>query len=1297
MSKRFLLCFVLLSTGVLIFGQSNPYPEVTISSPTAASLGKYGDVPISYHTGTPEINIPFYTIKEGPLSLPISLSYHTGGIKLMEPSSWVGLGWSLDAGGVITRTVQGAPDEKGTGNLSGNSYGEFSDYGYNNYLYRDDGTAQDWANFANGSKDGQPDLFFFNFGGYSGKFYFNDDRTPVFVPQQDFKVNYTYIGGYSIQNFTITTPDGTKYLFGNTSATPNDSAVEITNSWTLSSGVTPGSVVSSWYLKKIQTADGNFSINLQYAKENYGYFTIGTHPIEPDHITSIPGHPTFSDSGFYLTKNIVTGVRLNKITFSNGEVDFTGTTNRTDLSDNAASMVEAVNANSKELDAIKVVDSFGAFCKQYNFTYDYFNDAATPLPGSFSVEGFQLTTDQKRLRLKNVQEISCDATNSVAPYSFTYSATNLPRRISFGQDFWGFSNGQTGNTSLIPTYTKQDASSFTIHTLADRSPNASTMDGDNLTQITYPTGGSTIFTYEPNSVYSSNGHLDSTTTFLFTNEYGQSRTKDSATFSILGKTQTPAIKVKCTTQSGWIDTLLFTTHPSSGSEVLVYKYTYPDNYTGTISPPLQLSPGDYEVTLSSPSIDQGCEVSFTYNYDTVITYQNVVVGGLRIKTITEKSATGSPDIVTNYSYVSGSNSTGVLYDIPSFTQLVRSDFIEQYGYYTSVNGYHKDWITASGCTTFPDPDYYVSPGNLRPMSTFQGGLIGYQQVQVSQTGNGYSVYHYFINNEGNYILKPTGSIANVNADVTSCNTDIPSFPAAPVPFDPRRGQLSYEEHYDNSGFLLKHIDYLPFYDNTSIPPTPVFIASSIYNGKTILGTFDSIRTVHEDSVVTIETDYPKTGGSITTQKTKYFGSFYHNQVTEELSFNSKGDSLVNIYQYAFDFRITGCDTATSLSDFLAAKSACQVSYNSMAAGCSDDACVTHADTIFFRCENNARINYVNRQIADVSKYQSCHNSAKSAANTDLNPILEMQDDYMNEPIEVSSWKNSTLLSAQFNKYQVVSGTAYINAVQKINLSAPSTSFTNAAVNGSGLTKDGRYENETTVNFTAGNLSDITGRDGVTNSYLWGYKNNLPIAKAINAASNEIYFTSFEEGGWDANLAYNSTHVHSGRTAGYINNTTTSEIYSYSNTRCTFAAPLTATKKYHYSGWIYSAGPDIEIFLMMTTTVGGSYTTFDHVHIPPGMTNKWVLVEKDADVPAGIRQIWLRVDNNQTGQVWYDDMRLYPADAQLSTYTYLPTLGMSSQSDINNRISYYDFDSLGRLKDAKDQDGNILKTFDYHYK
>ena len=81
-------------------------------APNAAALGKYGDYSVGNFTGVPDISIPIYTVQDGSLSLPISLSYHASGVKVAEMASWVGAGWSLNAGGIITRTVLGIRDEK---------------------------------------------------------------------------------------------------------------------------------------------------------------------------------------------------------------------------------------------------------------------------------------------------------------------------------------------------------------------------------------------------------------------------------------------------------------------------------------------------------------------------------------------------------------------------------------------------------------------------------------------------------------------------------------------------------------------------------------------------------------------------------------------------------------------------------------------------------------------------------------------------------------------------------------------------------------------------------------------------------------------------------------------------------------------------------------------------------------------------------------------------------------------------------------------------------------------------------
>ena len=109
MKKYFFLTLLLLSSiYVSSFAQADYLP--TPPSLNAQAILQNINHPVSYHTGTSTVEIPIHTIELKDISIPISLTYNTSGIKVEQESSTVGLGWTLNAGGIISKTIIGEND-----------------------------------------------------------------------------------------------------------------------------------------------------------------------------------------------------------------------------------------------------------------------------------------------------------------------------------------------------------------------------------------------------------------------------------------------------------------------------------------------------------------------------------------------------------------------------------------------------------------------------------------------------------------------------------------------------------------------------------------------------------------------------------------------------------------------------------------------------------------------------------------------------------------------------------------------------------------------------------------------------------------------------------------------------------------------------------------------------------------------------------------------------------------------------------------------------------------------------------
>ena len=63
------------------------------------------------------------------------------------------------------------------------------------------------------------------------------------------------------------------------------------------------------------------------------------------------------------------------------------------------------------------------------------------------------------------------------------------------------------------------------------------------------------------------------------------------------------------------------------------------------------------------------------------------------------------------------------------------------------------------------------------------------------------------------------------------------------------------------------------------------------------------------------------------------------------------------------------------------------------------------------------------------------------------------------------------------------------------------------------------------------------------------------------------------------------------------------------------------------------------------------------------------------------------------------------DALITTYTYEPLVGITSQTDPLGIVTYYDYDNFGRLKEVYYYENNIIspankrkvESYEYHYR
>lgn len=242
-----------------------------------------------------------------------------------------------------------------------------------------------------------------------------------------------------------------------------------------------------------------------------------------------------------------------------------------------------------------------------------------------------------------------------------------------------------------------------------------------------------------------------------------------------------------------------------------------------------------------------------------------------------------------------------------------------------------------------------------------------------------------------------------------------------------------------------------------------------------------------------------------------------------------------------------------------------------------------------------------------------------------------------------------------------------------------------------------YKEQQQINYSAAGIPLLFLTQDRKAGKLFGYGDQLVIADISNASGNEAFYDSFEEEGIWNGVGYDNLKTHSGRFSGRIDNLTENTKSCLSNKWLNIS--LTQDTKFKFSGWVSSDHPHAHIVLCMQNASG--QTSYDYLWTT--QANKWIFLEKEYTVPSSITKLAVRIDNRGAlsladygGTVWFDDIRLHPSHARMTTYTYDPLIGLTSKTDINNRSIHYEYDGVGRLTHVLDNERNILKKYCYNF-
>jgi len=1161
-------------SGSMAQGSLENMQKIIPASPTVASLMKLEEIPVDNYSGTPGISIPLHSLGlDGGLSLDVGLSYSTTGLRVDDIPGWAGAGWSLSCGGSISRTMLDRPDDKQFGillngfeNLSG-----MSKYDSEEFLWK--ATRFQW--------DTEPDLFQFNFMGKTGRFILRKDAVGSVIVQDLTGEGQRQITvkmgirdevmGWIIQAFEITDDMGYIYTFDITDFTTARSEDFATSDF----------YNSAWHLTKIQSPDHRVLCSFTYQAVQETYITpksvtynevINNRPPAP--ITGQPMWPILPSVVSSFTRmQVNSSVPRSVEVPGKGSIWFTKETRTQPFEDPLYSY------QGYKLSSIEVRNAAGAAIKNYVFNTD-----------SNITHGYKLF-------LNSIDEIYSFIPLKKYTYTMAYKLGDIPKYGSLKKDYWGYYNG-ADNQTLAPLLG------------ANREVNTTTIQNGVLQSIAYTNGGTKRFVFQPNTFsYIGKRLLD----LLDPDEFPENRNFMPQAVSYSSNTPVPkntiitidkeqfvTFRLKADTynashKNDVAGTDLRIIHLSSANGVPLnvtdgilniaqcsaYGSSLDQNHTIEVtecSKTVKLTPGTYNIQLGQTttgylaSFAVGYKLTFNY-FNMAATYKMTSGGGLRILktelwdgTVPKSGKRYSYDEPGGTGYSSGSQSM-VAKKLPYY--LNKSMFIPD------PSDPPGAWNLFAASTTYRVFD--DQSGLDLPLT--KGNYVAYRNISVRDYMPG--PYELDLPESYNGWTKYTYTSMQDFDDNGNLEDFIVGYPyIRPPSYDYKRGLLKKKEIYDNSGRLL-YREFLDYIYNGSIaefgfamrqkadcdcPPASVFIH------------YDDIRNY----MIWNYRHLPEIGEALLTESQAIE---LYNQDWAASEFSSGGHKVSDCiftrrYQWLIPNKyvvgwaaLSEKRTETHRYDTTGTETILEGKQTFIYNGGNQQ--IARENTILSPTETLTTAYYY---AMDVLSASSLPGGTIAAGDLAAFNTMRTQLQY-SVPVQTQTLRNSAVLSTERTVYQQL-GLGKLTVPRAVQVSR-----------GSGALEDRLYY--TNVDPATANVIE-TVQDGRTTRYVWGYRQQFPIAKI------EYYGT------------------------------------------------LTMPEALFAAATLASDGID-----------------------PAAFTN----------VLTGIR-------NALPG-------------AMVTTYTYIPWIGMTSITDPNGHTALYDYDEFFRLKSVKDADKtgnlNMLSSNQYNYR